>query len=49
MTWSTWYLQESASGIYGDPTVATAETGAVIMEAAVGEGARFLREFCGRT
>jgi len=49
VTWSTWYLQESASGIYGDPTVATAETGAVIMEAAVGEGARFLREFCGRT
>ncbi|MGD9495536.1 MAG: creatininase family protein [Armatimonadota bacterium] len=48
VTWSTWYLQESASGIYGDPTVATAETGRVIMEAAVAEGARFLREFCRR-
>lgn len=47
VTWSTWYLQQSESGIYGDPTVATAETGEVIMQAVVGEGARFLREFKG--
>ncbi len=48
VTWSTWYLQQSESGIYGDPTVATAETGRAIMEAVVAEGARFLREFKGR-
>ena len=47
VTWSTWYLQQSESGIYGDPTVATRETGEVIMEAVVGEGTRFLREFRG--
>lgn len=47
VTWSTWYLQESESGIYGDATVASADTGAVIMRAAVEEGARFLREFYG--
>lgn len=45
VTWSTWYLQQSESGIYGDPTVATAETGNIIMQGVVGEGARFLREF----
>ncbi len=45
VTWSTWHLQPSQTGLYGDPTVATAETGRVIMEAAVSEGARFLREF----
>ena len=44
VTWSTWYLQESESGCYGDPTVATAETGRMILEAAVSTGARFLRE-----
>ena len=48
VTWSTWYLQESESGIYGDPTVASAETGEAIMRAVVGEGARFLREFHAR-
>lgn len=45
VTWSTWYLQPSESGVYGDPTVATAETGARIFAAAVENGARFLREF----
>ena len=30
---------------YGTPTVATADTGRVIMDAAVANGARFLREF----
>ncbi|HOS95118.1 MAG TPA: creatininase family protein [Armatimonadota bacterium] len=45
VTWSTWYLQESQSGVYGDPTPATAETGRVIMDAAVANGSRFLREF----
>jgi creatinine amidohydrolase len=45
VVWSTWYLQESETGVYGDPTVACAETGRVIMDAVVAEGARFLREF----
>ncbi len=45
VTWSTWYLQPSESGAYGAPSYATAETGRVIMEAAVAEGARFLREY----
>jgi creatinine amidohydrolase len=45
VTWSTWYLQKSKTGVYGTPTVATAETGKVILDAAVSNGARFLREF----
>lgn len=45
VTWSTWYLQASKTGTYGDPTVATAETGKQIMEAATIEGAEFLKEF----
>lgn len=45
VTWSTWYLQESKTGVYGDPTGATPETGLVIMDAAVERGARFLHEF----
>ena len=48
VTWSTWYLQESRTGVYGDPTVATAATGRVIIEAAVEAGARFLREYWSR-
>lgn len=47
VTWSTWYLQASKTGCYGDPTVATAETGKVILDAAVDNGARFLREYWG--
>jgi creatinine amidohydrolase len=45
VTWSTWYLQNSETGVYGDPTCATAETGAVILDAATANGARFLREY----
>lgn len=45
VTWSTWHLQRSKTGLYGDPTVATAETGRTIMEAATRNGARFLAEF----
>jgi creatinine amidohydrolase len=48
VTWSTWYLQPSQSGTYGIPTVATAETGQVIMDAAVANGARFLQEYWSR-
>lgn len=45
VTWSTWYLQDSKSGVYGAPSCATAETGRAIMDAAVENGARFLKEF----
>jgi creatinine amidohydrolase len=44
VTWSTWYLQRSQTCVYGDPTVATAEMGKLIMEAATANGARFIRE-----
>lgn len=45
VTWSTWYLQSSQTGVYGDPTVSTAETGKIILDAAVSEGTRFLKEY----
>lgn len=45
VNWSTWALQESQTGIYGDPTCATAETGAACMEAIVAEYERFLTYF----
>jgi len=48
VTWSTWYLQPSKTGAYGDPTVATAEMGKLIMDAAVANGARFLKEYWSR-
>jgi creatinine amidohydrolase len=45
VVWSTWYLQRSETGVYGDPTHASAETGRAILDAAVANGARFLQEF----
>ncbi|MHB9109258.1 MAG: creatininase family protein [Armatimonadota bacterium] len=45
VTWSTWYLQASTTGTYGTPTVATAETGKIVLDAAVNNGARFLKEY----
>lgn len=43
--WSTWYIQDSKTGVYGMPTVASCDTGKVIMEAAVANGVRFLKEY----
>lgn len=43
--WSTWGLQKSRTGIYGDPTVATAETGEKIMAEMVEQYAAFLAEY----
>jgi creatinine amidohydrolase len=43
--WSTWGLQESATGIYGDPTVASAETGEALMKAIIERYCEFLEEF----
>jgi creatinine amidohydrolase len=48
VVWSTWYLQPSETGAYGAPSVASGETGKLIMDAAVANGARFLREYWGR-
>jgi len=43
--WSTWGIQKSKTGVYGDPTVATKETGQRIMEATVENYVEFMREF----
>jgi creatinine amidohydrolase len=43
--WSTWAIQPTESGIYGDPTVASAETGRLIFESMVANVAGFLREY----
>lgn len=45
VTWSTWYLQASKTGVYGDPTHASAETGRIALEAATANASRFLKEF----
>ena len=45
--WSTWAIQPTKTGIYGDPTCATAETGKVIFESMVENVAGFLREYAG--
>lgn len=43
--WSTWGIQKSKTGIYGDPTVATAQTGKIIMEAIVENSVKFIKEY----
>jgi len=43
--WSTWAIQPTETGIYGDPTCADAETGRKIVEAAVEEYRKFLLEY----
>ena len=45
--WSTWGLQQSETGIYGDPTLADAETGRKMLEGIVANYVAFLREFSG--
>ena len=45
VSWSTWALQVSESGTYGDPSCATAETGRLAMQAIVAEYLRFLKFF----
>ena len=42
---STWTRQESRSGIYGDPTVATPELGKILFENMVEETANFIRYY----
>jgi len=43
--WSTWALQKSKHGVYGDPTVATAETGRRFHEMMVARLLEFAKEF----
>lgn len=43
--WQDWWSRMSASGICGDPTVATAEFGAALFETTVENLGRFVREF----
>jgi len=43
--WSTWALQPTASGAYGDPTVASADTGKRCMDRLVEAYVAFLQEF----
>ena len=45
VTWSTWYIESSETGILGTPTLASAETGRAIMDAAVKNGVSFLKEY----
>ena len=45
VTWSTWKVQQSRTGVFGDPTVATAETGEKVLEATVEEYVKLLREY----
>ena len=45
--WSTWGIQRSKTGIYGDPTVASAETGQLIFVEAVANLVGFCREYHG--
>ena len=43
--WSTWGVQQSKSGVYGDPTAASKDTGRAIMEATVRNYVAFIKEF----
>jgi creatinine amidohydrolase len=42
---STWYVQESKTGIYGDPTVATKETGRLLVEGIVEKYVHLIDEY----
>lgn len=49
VVWSTWGLQESKTGVYGDPTVASTETADVIIEAVIKNYRKFLKEYYNKT
>ncbi len=42
---STWYVQQSKTGIYGDPTVATKETGRLLVEGMVRKYVKLIDEY----
>ncbi|MBC7327398.1 creatininase family protein [bacterium] len=43
--WSTWGIQKSETGIYGDPTKASEETGKLLYEEIVQKLCQFIKEF----
>lgn len=45
VTWSTWKVQRSRTGVYGDPTVASAEVGERVLQATVESYVALLREY----
>ena len=45
VVWSTWGLQKSKTGVYGDPTVATREMGEFIMRAMLKNYREFILEY----
>lgn len=45
VTWSTWGIQRSKTGIYGDPTPSSKETGEKIFKAALENYRKFIKEF----
>ncbi len=45
VSWSTWAVQQSETGTYGDPSCASAETGRAAFESIIEEYCRFLRFF----
>jgi creatinine amidohydrolase len=47
--WSTWGVVESKTGVYGDPTVATAETGKAIFNEILRNYVEFIREYYAHT
>ena len=44
---STWYVQESKTGVYGDPTQASRETGEKVMRGMVEMYGRLIDEYMG--
>jgi creatinine amidohydrolase len=42
---STWGLQETTTGLFGDPTYATAELGKKLMDFAISEGVRLIERY----
>ncbi len=45
VTWSTWGIQKSKTGIYGDPGKATREMGEIVFKAGVQEYKKFIKEY----
>jgi creatinine amidohydrolase len=45
VTWSTWKIQRSKTGIYGDPTPATSETGRACIDGILKHYKKFLMEY----
>jgi creatinine amidohydrolase len=46
---STWGLQETKTGLFGDPTYATAALGKAVLDAAVSEGVKYIGAYRGHT